>query len=389
MHFYTILDLNYNIISLIDILGVIQGVILGSLLLFVHQSKRKSTLFLGLFILAYSLEFIPSILTDIKLVEYYPQLTYLPFDFIWLMFPLFYKYVRHISVFPEKSNYIYLYPGILSFIFQLIIFFFPLEIQTTIYESIPYLLFSLLGILYSIWIAIKTVQWINLHIGEVHNQFSKTEKRELQWAKLFVIIGLLFIISSIFAAFFKESFWVALLFSLVNVALLYWVSLRGILQKNISPLFQNVVSSSTTITATSQLSNNKKTSNFTPEKGEVQEKESLEKQELLVKKVTDYIILNKLYIKEDLTIVEVAKAVKKHPKTVSSAINKVRNVNFNTYINTFRIEKAKELLLSPIAQNLSIEGISNEVGFNSKSAFYAAFKKIVGTTPTLYQKQNS
>ncbi|AZJ35477.1 AraC family transcriptional regulator [Tenacibaculum singaporense] len=382
------MDLNYNIISLIDILGVVQGVILGSLLLFVHQNKRKSTLFLGLFILAYSLEFIPSILTDIKLVEYYPQLTYLPFDFIWLLFPLFYKYVRHISVFPEKSNHIYLYPGILSFIFQLIVFFSPLDIQTTIYESVPYSLFSLLGMLYSIWIAIKTVWWINLHIREVRNQFSKTEKRELQWAKLFVIIGLLYVISSIFAAFFNESFWVNLILSLVNVALLYWVSLRGILQKNISPSFQDVVFNST-VPTTSQLSNVKKTHNIITEKKASHRKVSLEKQEQLVEKVTDYITLNKLYIKEDLTIVEVAEAVKEHPRTVSSAINKVRNVNFNTYINTFRIEKAKELLLSSMAQNLSIEGISNEVGFNSKSAFYAAFKKIVGTTPTLFQKQNN
>ncbi|MCM5662755.1 helix-turn-helix domain-containing protein [Galbibacter mesophilus] len=382
------MDLNYNIISFVDALGVIQGLILGSLLLAVHQDNRKSTLFLGLFILAYSLELLPTILEDVKLIDCYPRLTYLPFDFNWLLFPLFYKYVRRISVLSEKVNYIYLYPGILSFVFQVIVFCFPLSVQTAIYESITYLIFSLFGIIYSYWIGIKTVRWINSHINEVRNQFSKTEKRELKWAKMFVIVGLLFITCSVVFVIFADSFWVHLSFSLINVALLYWISLRGILQKNVSSLFGNSTFSNEIPLAPEVVGEVSDAVSNTGSEGILEENE-FNKQKQLVEKVTTAVIQNELFKKEDLTIIEISKEVNEHPRTISAAINKVQQSNFNSFINSFRIEEAKKILISPRAENLSIEGVGNEVGFHSKSAFYAAFKKIVGNTPAQYQKQNS
>ena len=61
------------------------------------------------------------------------------------------------------------------------------------------------------------------------------------------------------------------------------------------------------------------------------------------------------------------------------------DTNFNNYINSFRVEYAKELLVTNKFSNLSIEGIGIEAGFHSKSTFYAAFKKIENTTPAQYR----
>jgi AraC-like DNA-binding protein len=61
-------------------------------------------------------------------------------------------------------------------------------------------------------------------------------------------------------------------------------------------------------------------------------------------------------------------------------------VNVNLFINSYRIKEAKRMLLDASFNHLSIEGIARSVGFNSKSAFNATFKKITGMTPSFYQR---
>ena len=74
---------------------------------------------------------------------------------------------------------------------------------------------------------------------------------------------------------------------------------------------------------------------------------------------------------------------------VSQCINEKCKMSFSEFINQFRISEAKELLISEKATKLTIIGVAYDVGFNSKSTFYNAFKKNTGLTPTAYQKNES
>jgi AraC-like DNA-binding protein len=67
----------------------------------------------------------------------------------------------------------------------------------------------------------------------------------------------------------------------------------------------------------------------------------------------------------------------------STAINHLSGVNFYEWIRLYRIAESKEILANT---NLSVSTIDYDVGFNSKSSFYTAFKKIAGCTPTEYRK---
>lgn len=58
----------------------------------------------------------------------------------------------------------------------------------------------------------------------------------------------------------------------------------------------------------------------------------------------------------------------------------------NTYIQTYKIEKAKNMLLQ---QNLSIQVISNSLGFEDCSHFTKVFKRITKQTPLSYKRDNS
>ena len=63
-----------------------------------------------------------------------------------------------------------------------------------------------------------------------------------------------------------------------------------------------------------------------------------------------------------------------------------KGISFAEWLNSFRIEYAKNLLLSN--DQYTIDALSTMSGFSSRSAFYAAFKKITQITPTEYIKQS-
>lgn len=87
----------------------------------------------------------------------------------------------------------------------------------------------------------------------------------------------------------------------------------------------------------------------------------------------------------NLKLPDVAKRLNITPHRLSQLLNDNLGTNFPSFINEFRIENAKALLLEN--KLFSLEAIAYECGFNSKSTFYATFKKYVGTTPAKYKRQ--
>lgn len=63
-------------------------------------------------------------------------------------------------------------------------------------------------------------------------------------------------------------------------------------------------------------------------------------------------------------------------------------LTFNNYINSLRIEEAKELIKNNDKTNYTIDTIGILVGFNTKNSFYLAFKKFTDTTPSKYNKSD-
>lgn len=82
-----------------------------------------------------------------------------------------------------------------------------------------------------------------------------------------------------------------------------------------------------------------------------------------------------------------AQIVESNTNYVSQAINTAYGKNFRSYLNEYRIREAmKRMKDNATYGNYSIQGISESVGFKSASNFIAAFKKMTGMTPSLYQK---
>jgi AraC-like DNA-binding protein len=81
---------------------------------------------------------------------------------------------------------------------------------------------------------------------------------------------------------------------------------------------------------------------------------------------------------------DIAKELGVTPNTLSHLINDYLGKSFSIYLNEFRIEEAKKILVTN--EQFTIEAIGYEAGFNSKSSFFATFKKFTKTTPAAYKK---
>lgn len=107
----------------------------------------------------------------------------------------------------------------------------------------------------------------------------------------------------------------------------------------------------------------------------------------LYNKIENYINHNEDWVTNPgLKIGDLSSLLNANTNDISRAVNQIGNMNWNDYINSYRIIKAEALLKSDLSDNYSIEGISKMVGFNSKSTFYTAFKKKHGLTPNQWLK---
>lgn len=95
-----------------------------------------------------------------------------------------------------------------------------------------------------------------------------------------------------------------------------------------------------------------------------------------------------LYLKQNLNIEEFARQVGIHYREVSSVINKEFNTNFFEFVNEYRVNRAKQMLLDPQCAQMTILDILLESGFNSKSSFHRFFKRYAGMSAADFRKQH-
>lgn len=108
----------------------------------------------------------------------------------------------------------------------------------------------------------------------------------------------------------------------------------------------------------------------------------------ILQKIENGFNIRELHLEPKITIEQFADEIGVSAKTVSQIINRDLKTNFFELINSYRIETAKSLLIAPSTQHLTILDILLRSGFNNKSSFHRFFKRLVGTSPSHYRKQN-
>ena len=105
-----------------------------------------------------------------------------------------------------------------------------------------------------------------------------------------------------------------------------------------------------------------------------------------IDRIIEYVEKSKAYLRNDFTLVSLAKETYLNRSRVSIAINEGLDMNFNEFISDYRIKEAQRILKSEEGANIKIEVLAKEAGFNSKTTFNRSFKEKTGITPSKYKE---
>lgn len=261
-----------------------------------------------------------------------------------------------------KVKHLYLELSIPSFLTIILFLFFIFQIDS-IWEQLIFYVFVSFYLFQLIRFAIKLFSYSKWIKEKMDNYFSDKESQYLNWVfNLFLIAFIVGILN--IAVFFIDSY--ALTFFISVMSLILFVVL-GIKYLNyvyyfniVSPVVneQPIVSASNTMSETESYAE------------------------------LDHIVLQwinkKSYLKQGITIVDVAQELNTNRTYLSNYINTEKAVNFSNWINGLRIEEAKRLMQED--SNLSIADIAYRVGYTDVSSFSRNFSKFVHTTPNLWRK---
>nr|WP_299381715.1 AraC family transcriptional regulator [Allomuricauda sp.] len=377
-----------NISAILDFLllaGAIHGFIfvVGTFLL--RKKVEKPVLFLNLFVLFLSLNNLQSWLIDKKMVFTGPVMAHFPFPWNILIVPMFYAFLVYFLGI-EKKRWPFLKFSMVFFVLALLartwVIWGYLANQWGLQTIAHYNnLEDFLALTYSVFLYIKSIQLV-FKYKQLYPNVLKFDN--LNWIKRFLQLGgVVFVFWTIAVLFntFSDVFDPPYTYYPLRVSssiLIYWVGYQG---------FFRYVTLKNRIALRADLKKSKKRQSF--EDLIIRSQKSSDKSKETFLRINTYVKENKKYLDPLLSLESLGNEVQLGTSSLSKLINENFDGNFSDYINHFRVNEAKAILLNPEYANYTIASIGLECGFNSKSSFYSAFGKLTGKTPSAYRNEAS
>jgi AraC-like DNA-binding protein len=381
-----------SFLQLLLFTGAIQGIFLV-ILLCTRKVNRIANLLLALLILLVSVQ---SILVGFDNREFFmrfPHLSRISWLLPTLFGPLIYMFTQKLT--SEKAQLYWkdalnLIPFVIYFILLSPYFLLSAEAKRQYLGNFELASIDDFGLLNQLTnvihlsYAFSAFILIRKHEKNILDLFSDISKIRLKWLKEFVSFVFMIILFGVFV-FYARKWHIPILTDLYHyhylgvIILIYWIGYKALSQPAIFQAHPDTVPEKK---AVPDIQNE-------PEL-QVQENESkylksglqADTSENKLQELLKYMQESKPYLRNELTLQELAEELNVPRHHLSQIINDRLNQNFYTFINEFRVNEAKSLLLDPRFQHYSILAIALESGFNSKATFNAVFKKHSGMTPT-------
>jgi len=235
-----------------------------------------------------------------------------------------------------------------------------IAVFTCLFTTFVFILFTVLFLA----IALKLH---NSHRQQLMERFSEIEQRSLDWfTPVLIMWGAAWLMYAV--EFFLSAlgwFWFG---SGVVLPILEAIVLAIFIQKALS---QKVLNESEKALPRTSQGNKARTALL-----------SADKMQLIASKLERAMNEEKLFLQDNLSLNKLSESISETENHISETLSQFLHTKFFQFVNGFRIEEAKKALQD---RDKLITSIAFDVGFNSKSTFNTAFKKIVGHSPSAYR----
>ena len=380
-----------------------QGIIYSILLLIkAFQNNNRSNYWLSLFIFLCSLYIAPWMLGFAGWYDNQPYrdiLFYTPFQHLFLIGPIIFFYTQSLlnpNFKLSLKNSIHFLPGIVyifyilfmwvydKFIFQ--DYFFYENRMDKDFDN----WYQKAGLVSMLLYFIVTIRYYNLYKKLMFQVVSYADTLLFKWIKTYLYAFLIMLLLPIVfdsitlikpeLASYQGSWWFYLFFSII----MYYIAITGYSNPIIAKIpFKISVFDKQPLVLLIE-NKNHYTEEVIDVTHEAFEEKLMPELENWKQKIETLVVEYKLYQNPELTLNDLAQKLETHAATISKTINQGFHLNFNDFINQYRIEAVKKAFDIGEYKKSTLLGIAFDAGFNSKATFNRAFKKSTGFSPKEY-----
>jgi len=371
--------MTFSLVSVLMLVGVIQGIFLSVILLDRKRRNFKANRYLAALIIAMTVRLFNAFLTRSLPPGGVPVTGRFTLFLIFAFPPLLYFYVRALTE-PEFSfhsaRWLHFLPPALAFLYTLPFYYtvvFSPETARSYGQAWPWETTGLNGLavlqqlIYAIWI----LHGISSYRRRIAELVSSVERIRLNWI-LFLLGALVFLALFVSVVVFyrlgggRPGPLFAqrdLIYSGVMALVIYAAGYFALNQPEIfSPPLARAAAKKY------------EGSSLTPAKAEEH-----------LRLLTALMENDALYREEDLSLPSLAERLDLPTGHVSQIINERLGKNFYDFVNGYRVAEACRRLRDPRTRSQKILTLAFDVGFNSKAGFNRVFKKHTGLTPSQYR----
>jgi AraC-like DNA-binding protein len=387
-------ELINSIINIILITGVVYGLIFNAIVFFSKKRKGKPLLYLNLLVLAITLNNLQAWLITEGHVSTNIYIKFLRIPWYFLCMPMFYVFMVYYLKIQKELN-TFLWTTVILFcstiVIRLVLIHFT-RINGFDEEAIKSLILSYnineeqISFLYTVILFVYPIRMFlkNRKLLEFALNYD-----DLKWVKdFFLIAGIIIVVWAIAAiksigkgVFSQQDIYLPLRLS--TTILIYWIGFKGLLRYRIMEdrivLRESIAKERLNIGKSKMLDLKKPNIDISKNKSE--------KQRIMYDQINDHVTTHQNYLNPEISLESLAEELNLSSGHLSHLINTYGNYHFSDYINMLRVEQAKKFILDPEFINYTIVAIGLESGFNSKSTFYAAFKKFTDESPSQYKNR--
>jgi AraC-like DNA-binding protein len=321
--------------------------------------------------------------------SYREFLFFFPFQQVFLLGPVFYFYLKTLlneNLKFTRKDLLHFLPAILYLIYTLVVFVTDKLILDEFYFYADgqdkdldfwYQMAGLISMLFYLLASLRLyLNYRRLSLQEA----SFADEIAFEWVRNFILafslillLRVLFFIINPEWGEFGRKYWYYLCFSI----LLLYIAITG---------YTNTIR--TGIKLNPALLDNLDIEPLQLEQVEDARADDSEDQEKWKGRIEQIFEAEKLYRNPGLTLTDLATRLGTNRNVISRVINQEFDMNFNDYVNERRVESVIEKLRSGEHVETTLLGIALDSGFNSKTTFNRAFKKLTGATPKQYISRN-